>query len=78
MEHDGVPPAFHSQFVHQVVAPPGGDGRRFGSIFVADSYTALPGHAFSREQREESCVIMYEQGQEILTPSLLLVLLSLK
>ena len=78
MGRDGVPPAFRSQFVHQVVASPGGDGKRFGSIFVADSPTALPGHAFSREQREESCVIMHEQGQEILTPSLLLVLLSLK
>lgn len=56
----------------------GGDGRKFSSIFVADSCTAWPGCASSREQREEPCVLTQEQGQETLSPSLLLVLLSLK
>lgn len=39
---------------------------------------AWPGCAPSREQREEPCVLTQEQGQEMLRPSLLLVLLSLK
>lgn len=56
----------------------GRDGRKFSSVFVADSCTAWPGCAFSREQREEPCVLTQEQGQETLSASLLLVLLSLE
>lgn len=71
--NDGMPPDFHGKFVHQMLAPP-----RQGWKEILHFCGRIPALTWPGEQREEPCVLRQEQGQEILIPSLLLVLLSLK